>query len=79
MPAVTSNPSDNIAFANRFASTSVGNAFVFLDEGARDEVGRHSLGASTETYQRLVMTGYLAMIATIECLKTNNICEADPA
>jgi hypothetical protein len=69
----------NIAFANRFASTSVGNAFVFLDEGARDEVGRHSLGASTETYQQLVMTAYLAMTATIECLKSNNICEAGPA
>ena len=79
MPAVTFNPSDNIAFANRLASTSVENAFVVLDEGARDEVGRHSLGASTETYQRLVMTGYLAMIATIECLKNNNICEADLA
>jgi hypothetical protein len=51
VPAVTLNPPDNIAFANCLASVSVGNAVVFLDEGARDEVGRHSLGASTETYQ----------------------------
>ena len=52
VPAVTFHPSASIAFANCLASSSFGNAFVCLDEGARDEVGRHSLGASTETYQR---------------------------
>jgi hypothetical protein len=52
VPAVTFNPSDNITLANCFASISVGNAFVLLEEGARDDVGFHSLGDTTETYQR---------------------------
>ena len=36
MPAITFNPSDNIAFANCLASLSVGNDSVFLGTGARD-------------------------------------------
>jgi hypothetical protein len=31
---MTFNPSDNIAFANCLASTSVGNPFVILGKGA---------------------------------------------
>jgi hypothetical protein len=45
VPAATLNPSDNIALANCLASLSVGNDFVFLGNGARDDLGRHSLGA----------------------------------
>jgi hypothetical protein len=52
---VTSSPSDNIAFANYLASTSFGNALVCLEDGARDDVGRHWLGASVETYQWLLI------------------------
>ncbi len=42
---MTFNPSDDIAFANCLASTSVGNPFVILGKGTRDELARHSLGA----------------------------------
>ena len=55
MPAVTLSPSDSIALANCLASTSFGNAFVRLEEGARAVAGRHSLGASVETYQWLLI------------------------
>ena len=55
MPAVTLSPSDNIALANCLASISFGNAFVRLEDGARDDVGRHWLGASVETYQLLLI------------------------
>jgi hypothetical protein len=55
VPAVTFNPSDNIAIANCLASISVGNDFVCLGEGARDDLGRHWLGHSNETYQRLLV------------------------
>jgi hypothetical protein len=55
VPAVTFSPSDNIAFANCLASISFGNALVCLGDGARDEFGRHWLGASVETYQRLLI------------------------
>jgi hypothetical protein len=41
VPAMTLNPSDNIALAKCLASISVGNDFDCLGEGARDEVGRH--------------------------------------
>jgi hypothetical protein len=51
VPAMTLNPSDNIALANCLASISVGNDFDCLGEGARDEVGRHWIGLSIETYQ----------------------------
>jgi hypothetical protein len=51
VPAMTFNPSDNIALANCLASISVGNDFVCLGAGARDDLGRHSLGLSNETYQ----------------------------
>jgi hypothetical protein len=56
VPAVTSNPSDNIDFANRLASLSFLKAFVFLERGARDDPGCHSLGDTHETYQQLVKT-----------------------
>jgi hypothetical protein len=59
---MTFNPSDNITFANCLASTSVGNPFVILGKGARDEFARHSLGAWTETYQWLMIALRLAMI-----------------
>jgi hypothetical protein len=67
VPAVTANPSDSITFANCLASLSVGNDFVFLGNGARDDLGRHSLGAFTETYQRLVIFVYLATMAAMGC------------
>ena len=51
VPALTLNPSDNIAPANCLASISVGSDFDCLGEGARDEVGRHWIGLSIETYQ----------------------------
>jgi hypothetical protein len=51
---VTFNPSVNIVFANCLASISVGNALVCRREGARDDLARHLLGASTVTYQWLV-------------------------
>ena len=44
VPALTLNPSDNIALANCLASISVGSDFDCLGEGARDEVGRHWIG-----------------------------------
>jgi hypothetical protein len=50
-PAMTLNPSDNIALANCLASISVGNDFDCLCEGARDKLGRCWLGLSIETYQ----------------------------
>jgi hypothetical protein len=49
---VTLNPSDNIAFANSLASLSSRNDIVFLEDGARDEQGRHWLPLSIVTYQR---------------------------
>ena len=55
MPAVTLNPSDNIAFANCLASLSVGNGLVFLGTGARDDLNR----------QRLVIVVYLATMAAM--------------
>ena len=55
MPAVTFSPLDSIAFANALASFSFGNAFVCLEDGARADCGRHSLGASVETYQWLLI------------------------
>jgi hypothetical protein len=51
VPAVTFIPSDSIALANCLASISFGNVLVPLEEGARDVAGRHTLGASVETYQ----------------------------
>ena len=65
MPAVTANPSESIASANCLASRSVENDFVFLGNGARNDLGRHSLGPSTETYQRLVIVVYLATTAAM--------------
>ena len=50
VPAMTFNPSDNIALANCLASISVGNDFDCLGAGARDDRGRHWLGLSIETY-----------------------------
>ena len=73
MPAVTLNPPDNIAFANCLASLSVGNGFVFLGTGARDGLSRHSLGPSTETYQRLVIVVYLATMAAMNFKTAKNI------
>jgi hypothetical protein len=51
VPAVTLNPSDNIALANCLASISVGNDFDFLGAGARDKLGGFWRGLSIETYQ----------------------------
>jgi hypothetical protein len=51
VPAMTLNPSDNIALANCLASISVGNDFDCLGEGARNEAGRRRIGLSIETYQ----------------------------
>ena len=51
MPAMTFKPLDDISLANRFASFSVGNDFDCRGAGARDELGRQSLGPSMETYQ----------------------------
>jgi hypothetical protein len=48
---MTLKPSDNIDFADLLASISFGNDFIFLEEGARDEQGRHSLALSNVTYQ----------------------------
>ena len=56
MPAVTSNPSDNIDFANRLASLSFLKAFVFLERDVRSDSECHSLGDTHETYQQLVKT-----------------------
>ena len=65
VPAMTFNPSDNLALANCLASISVGNDFDCLGARARDELGRHSLGLSNETYQWLAITGSLAMKADL--------------
>ena len=79
MPAVTANPSDSIAFAYCLASRSAENDFVFLGEGvrdgdgARDDLGRQSLGPFTETYQRLVIFVYLATMAPWALKHTDNI------
>ena len=54
VPTITFSPSDNIISANCLASRSVGKPFARLGAGARPDVGRHSLGLSTETYQRLL-------------------------
>ena len=61
VPAMTFKPLGNISRANCFASFSVGNDFDSRGVGARDEVGRHSLGPSTETYQRLAIAVCLDM------------------
>jgi len=55
VPAVTFRPSDSIALANCLASILFGNAFVCLEDGARDDVGHHWLGASVGTYQLLLI------------------------
>jgi hypothetical protein len=65
VPAMIFNPSDNIALANCLASISVGNDLDCLGPGARDDLGRHWLGLSNETYQLLVIAGYLAMMAAL--------------
>jgi hypothetical protein len=39
VPAVTFSPSESFAFANCLASSSVGDDFVCLAEGAREETG----------------------------------------
>jgi hypothetical protein len=51
VPAMTLNPSDNIALAYCLASISVGNDFDCLGEGARDKLGGFWPGLSIETYQ----------------------------
>ena len=61
VPAMTFNPSDNIALANCLASISVGNEFDRLGEGARDDLARHWLGLSIETYQQWEIIVCLAM------------------
>ena len=63
VPAMTFNPSDNMALAKSLASASVENDFDCRGEGARDDPGRQSLGASTETYQRWLIAVYLPMMA----------------
>ena len=67
MPAVTFRPSDNIAFANRLASISVGNDFVSLPRVTAEEESRKRkcFGVSTETNQRLVTELYLAMVVAV--------------
>ena len=55
MPAVTLSPSDSIVLAKCLASISSRNAFGCLEDGARADFGRHSLGASVETYQWLLI------------------------
>lgn len=66
MPAVTFRPSDNIAFANRLASLSVGNDFVSLPRvtAEEDKRKRKCFGVSTETNQWLVEL-YLTMMAAV--------------
>ena len=66
MPAVTFRPSDNIAFANRLASLSVGNDFVSLPRvtAEEDKRKRKFFGVSTETNQWLVEL-YLTMMAAV--------------
>ena len=66
MPAVTFRPSDNIAFANRLASISVGNDFVSLPRvtAEEDKRKRKCFGVSTETNQWLVGL-YLTMMAAV--------------
>jgi hypothetical protein len=70
VPAVTFNPSDNISFANCLASISVGKAFVSLEDGARDDVGRHWLGVSNATYQRL-------LVKRIDTFQKEYCCETE--
>jgi hypothetical protein len=67
VPAVTFRPSDNIAFANCFASISVGNDFVSLARGTAEEEKRKRkcFGVSTETNQWLVVDLYLIMMAAV--------------
>ena len=72
MPAVTFIPSESFAFANCLASLSVGNDFVSLTEGDREETGPCCFGVSTETNQRLMRTVCLAMMAAVGCLKMSN-------
>ena len=67
VPAVTFNPSDNIAFANCLASPSVGNDFVFTRIGSVGNVP--PLFHSIETNQRLVMVVCLAMMAAVAALR----------
>ena len=63
MPAVTFIPSESFAFANCLASFSVGNDFVCLTEGAREETDPCFFGVSTETNQRLMRIVCRAMLA----------------
>ena len=65
MPAVTFRPSDSIAIAKCLASISVGNDFVTLGRGVAEEKRRKRFGAPTETNQRLVISLYLFMLASL--------------
>ena len=83
MPAVTFRPSDNIAFANRLASISVGNDFVSLPRITTEEEKRKRkcFGVSTETNQWLVIELYLAkVVAVAVCGKniTQELFDNDP-
>jgi hypothetical protein len=78
VPAVTLNPSDSIAFANSLASTSVENDFVCLADGARNEVGRHSLGHTTETYQRLLVKRIDPANGEMKTLKVSYLAQSRP-
>jgi hypothetical protein len=66
VPAVTFRPSDNIAFANCFASISVGNDFVSLARRTAkgEKCKRKCFGVSTETNQWLIEL-YLTMMAAV--------------
>lgn len=78
MPAVTFIPSESFAFANCLASLSVGNDFVSLTEGDREETGPCCFGVSTETNQRLMRTVCLAMMAAAQakpgCSDSDQTC-----
>jgi hypothetical protein len=63
VPAVTLNPSDSIDLAKLLASISFWNDFVFLEEGARAEQGRHSLALSNVTYQQKAELAVLVLRA----------------
>jgi hypothetical protein len=74
VPAVTFIPSESFAFANCLASLSVGNDFVCLTEGDREETGPCCFGVSTETNQRLMKTVCLAMMAAVGVLEDVEQC-----
>jgi hypothetical protein len=71
---VTSNPSDNIDFANRLASLSFLKAFVFLERDVRSDSECHSLGDTHETYQQLVKT-----LRAMSCLGAFRSKKASPS